>query len=245
MLQTQNYKKISLALVFVSMMSCSKTTDKDALKDTQLCLNSAPASEAMGCLDKISSDMSPQAYKLRCSAVFIAQGYGSPTSFIDALDKINDSSGSCTSGCSSTIGAISALTFKNVDNTSAPQRTQSNSAADQAFNYCSLSETGIYMQISSLFKIGTYAANAVYAISGTISDDSIQNAISSGAIPPSDMGSLTIATYNASCQNLDKASDSTKKYCEELGVAVDKGSNPTVVGNCMIYLLTNSATTCP
>lgn len=235
---SKNFQRSFFALVALATLtftfSCAKSTDKDALKEVQLCLNSSAPSEAMACTTKIESDLSPQAYKLRCAAVFISEGFNTPSSFITALDKINQSSGGCTSGCSSTVGAIAALTFKNTDNTSATDRTRSENVANLAFQYCTLSQTNIYMQISSLFKIGTMAANLVYALSGNVvpTADQIEAQISN--LPAADIGNMAISTYNATCQDLTNASDSTKKYCADLNAAVTTGGgDPTAVGNAL------------
>lgn len=237
-------KNVSLVLVASAFLfSCAKS-EKNDLKEAQLCLNTSEGSDAMSCMDKISSNSTPQAYKLRCAAVFISEGFRSPTSFIDALDKINNNSGSCTGGCSSTVGAISALSFKNVDNTSPTDRARSESIANLAFSYCSLAETNIYMQISSIFKIGTLAANIAYLTNGgtTPTEDQIKTAIS--GLPDAEVGQLVTSTYSATCQDLEKASDSTKKYCEELGVAMNAGGSEANIGACLKGKLANPNYVC-
>lgn len=225
-------------------MSCAKS-DKNDLKEAQMCLNNSTPSTARSCLDKISSDSSAQAYKLRCAGIFISEGFNTPSSFITALDQINNSSGGCTGGCSSTITAVSSLTFKNNDNTSSTDRARSNSIADEAFNACSLSGTSIYLQISSLFKIGTYAANIAYQANGgaTPTADQIKTAISS--ISDSDMGAIASTTYASSCSNLTTASDATKKYCAELGAAVNSGNSQAAVGACLKAKLADPNHVCP
>lgn len=244
MFNTKNIKVIGLFIFAQLVFSCGKS-DKNDLKETQLCLNTSESAQAMSCLDKISSNQTPQAYKLRCAAVFISEGFRTPSSFIEALDKINNPTGTCTGGCSSTVGAITALTFKNADNTSATDRARSDEVASRAFNYCSLADTNIYMQISSLFKIGTLAANIAYLTNGggTPTEDQIKTAISS--LPAPEMGALVISTYNSTCQDLEKASDSTKKYCAELGSAVNSGGTPTDIGNCLIGKLADPNYVCP
>lgn len=224
------------------LFSCAKS-EKNDLKDAQLCLNSASGSEALACVDQISSDTSPQAYKLRCSAVFIAEGFKSPTSFVSALDKINNNSGSCTGGCSSTVSAISSLSFSK----SASDQTRSESVANTAFSHCSLAGTPIYMQISSIFKLGTMTANLAYQANGgtsTPNEDEIKAALSS--LPPAEIGELTISTYNSTCQNTESSSDAIKKYCKELEAAVNSPTGtPASVGSCLINKLIDPSFICP
>lgn len=242
MLPKNFIKKSSLLLTTTFFVfSCAKS-DKNDLKEAQICLNTAPPSEALGCTDKIASDQSAQAYKLRCAAVFISEGFNTPTSFIDALDKINSNSGSCTGGCSSTVGAISALSFKTGNNATTAEHDRSKSVANMAFSYCSLAETPIYMQISSIFKIGTLA----YVTAGVASptEDQIKAALS--GLPNAEVGDLVIATYNSTCNDIEKASDATKKYCQELSTAISLTDGTNVqVGSCLKKKLADPNATCP
>ena len=238
------FGKIALITGLCFIFSCAKS-EKNDLKDTQLCLNSAPASQAMACTNKIASDFSAQAYKLRCSAIFISEGFNTPSSFVDALEKINNPTGTCTGGCSPTVGAITALTFKNANNASATDLARSSASANLAFSYCSLAETGIYMQISSLFKIGTLTANLAYAASGGGALDENQIKTQLANLSNADMGSLAVSTYSATCQNLEKASVSTKIYCAELGTAVNSGGTEAAIGACFKAKLANPSSACP
>jgi hypothetical protein len=235
-------KQIILFSILATMFSCAKS-DKNDLKEAQICLDNSAPSEARACLSKISSNESPQAYKLRCAAVFISEGFNTSSSFIAALDKLTNPSGGCTTTCSSTVAAISALTFKNANNANAADRSRSNAAADEAFSYCSLAETNIYMQISSLFKIGTSTANSAYVAMGgaatgaTPTADQIQTAL--GTLNNTDMGNLAVATYGATCQDTSKASDSTKAYCAQLGASVKGGGTTDQIGACLKGKLAN------
>ncbi len=239
-----NLKLIFLLATSTFYFSCEKSNKND-LKEAQICLNSSSPSEARGCINKISSLQTAQAFKLRCAAVFISEGYNTPASFISALDQLNGTTGGCTGGCSSTIGAISALTFKNANNLSASDQARSQAVADEAYSYCSQAETNIYMQISSLFKIGTYAANIAYLSNGgtTPTPDQVRTALN--ALPDADVGAIVVQTYGATCQDVSNASDSTKKYCAELGTAVTAGGTQAQIGNCLKQKLANPNFVCP
>ncbi len=230
--------KTSLKYAFVIMTcafySCAKS-EKNDLKETQLCLNTAAPAQAIACTDKIASNNSAQAYKLRCAAVFISEGYNTPSSFIDALDKIN-AGGGCSGTCSSTVAAISALTFKNANNANAADRARSSASASLAFSYCGQSETPIYMQISSLFNLGTLAANQAYALGTTNpTETDIKNALAT--LPAADLGNIASSTYNSTCMDIEKASDSTKKYCAQLSSAVTPGGGADAIGTRLKALL--------
>lgn len=236
---------VSMVLTSFLFFSCQPSSKED-LKDAQLCLNSSAPADARGCLNKISSDTSAAAYKLRCSAVFISEGFNTPATFSDALDKLKNP-GTCTGGCSSTVGAINALNFHAGANlgSEATARARNLTVSSEAFSYCSQSQTGIYLQISSLFRLGTIVAMAAYQAngSGTPTDDQIKAQIS--GLDSATLGSIVNLTYSSSCQNLTTTSDSTKAYCTELGKAVSSGTTDVAVGNCLKIKLQNPASACP
>ena len=97
------------------------------------------------------------------------------------------------------------------------------------------------MQIASLFKIGTFAANIAYQTNGGVTPTPDQIEASIASLPDADMGALATQTYGATCQDTTNASDSTKKYCAELGVAVNGGGTQAQVGACLKAKLANPA----
>ncbi len=228
------------------LFSCQKASSKDDLKEAQLCLNSSAPAEARGCLTKIASDVSATAYKLRCAAVFISEGFNTAASFTDALDKLKNP-GSCSGGCSSTVNAINSLNFHKGTslNTDAPARQRNIDVATEAYTYCSLADTNIYQQISSIFRIGTLASMAAYQVTGgaTPTEDDIKTAI--GTLPDATLGSIAVSTYNGSCTDVTNASDSTKAFCTELGIAVNSKSGDAAIGACFKYKLANPTLNCP
>lgn len=244
-------KTAALLVTTTILFSCQKSATEN-LKDAQLCLNTSAPAGARGCLSKIEGDTSTLAYKLRCSAVFISEGYNTPASFITALDSLKTPTGTCGTGCSSTVNAVTALSFKSGNNVGPSQaaidsRKRNNDVAAEAYNYCQLSETPIYFQISSLFKIGTLASMFAYGsngLTGTPTTDQIKTAL--GQLQPADLGAIVIATYAASCKNIENASESTKTYCAELAAAQNSGNgSATAVGTCFQIKLSNPTAPCP
>lgn len=250
MSQTFKFKVLSAGLLIVLnviLSSCQKS-DKNDLKETQLCLNTATSATALTCLEKITSNNTAQAFKLRCAAMFISQGYTTPSSFTSALNSINGSG--CGGGCSSTVAALNGLNFHSGDPKTVPSdRTANETAANLAFSYCSQSETNIYMQIASMFKIGTLATNMAYATTGaagaTPTEAELLAAVA--ALPAADLGAIVNTTYAATCTNTTNASDEIKKYCGELStsIAATNGTD-AAVGACLQHIMANpGATTCP
>ncbi len=241
----KNCANLILAVSSLLILSCQKASSKDDLKDAQLCLNTSAAVDARACLSKIASDTSLTANKLRCAAVFIAEGVTAVT-LADSLDKLK-TPGTCTGGCSATVTAINGLNFHNGVNLSsdAVARQRNIDVAAEAFTYCSASGSSLYTQISSLFRIGTLASMAAYPLTGGAqpTEDQIKTAIAS--LDNATLGSIVTSTYSTSCQNLSTASDATKAYCTELSGAINGGSSPTAIGNCLKIKLQNPSAACP
>lgn len=231
----QSTKIILISLLTATLISCQKSDTND-LQNAQLCLNTAPASEAMNCVSKISDNTTENAYKLRCSAVFIANGFGSPSSFITALDQINNGSNnaSCTGSCSGSLAAMSSLNFGT---------TQSDlDEATLAFNQCNQSGVGIYSQISSIFKIGTLLAKTA----GSVDVGNLESAAAALTGASAEVvGEVVQATYTTACADTSKASESTKQYCAELSTAISGGATAQSIGECLLGKMADPAHVCP
>ncbi len=230
----QATKVICATFLTVSIFSCQKSETND-LQDAQICLNTAAASEAMNCVAKISSSTSENAYKLRCSAVFISEGFGSPTSFISAMDQIKNggNNAGCAGACSGSLAAMSTLNF-GIDSTAM-------TSANLAFAECSNSGVSVYSQISSIFKIGTLLTFT--AGSTNISNIEAAAASMSGAQAET-VGQVAQATYATTCQNTTNVSDSTKQYCTELSTAINGGATTAKIGECLLKKMSNPAFDC-
>ncbi|MBY0554406.1 hypothetical protein K2P97_07750 [bacterium] len=227
----KNYKlliALTATLASTTLFSCAKT-DTDALQSAQACLNNAAPSAAEACVSGISSNSSAFASSLRCSAIFISQGYNTPSSFLNAIDAIN-SPETCSGGtCSSTVNALVSFNFT------------TNLAATQAFNECSASGVKFYTQLSSLFKIGTEAK----ILSGFANPTAQQIADAIGTISDTTMGQIVTTTYSSVCTDLTSASDATKKYCAELKAAIEAPTSTTAgIGACLKAKLANPAAVC-
>ena len=225
------------------LYSCQKST-KNELSDAQLCLNTATASTALGCVGGISGNVEPLAYSLRCSAIFISQGFGDAASFVNALSSIN-SPGNCTTGCSSTVNAMYALTFKAAGVSSPTQLAANNAVAAEAFYQCSQADAKIYTQIASIFRLGTLTSMLAYGATpgAPIDENSLKLALS--GLTPTDVGAIVNITYVNTCQNTEKASDSTKAYCAELAKAFNGGATEAAIGTCLIEKLKNPSYSVP
>jgi hypothetical protein len=232
----QEITKIVLATLFIFSISSCQKSDVNDLQQAQLCLNTATAAEASNCVTAIASNTTENAYKLRCSAVFISKGFGAPTSFISALDQIKNggNAAGCTGTCSGSLAAMSTLNF-GIDGSAM-------TAANLAFSECSSSGVGIYTQISSLFKIGTLLTTTA----GSIDIGNIETAAAALTGSSAEVvGQVAQVTYSSTCLDTTNASESTKQYCAELSAAINGGATATAIGECLLKKMSDPAYVCP
>lgn len=232
---------ISTTLAILALPSCQKS-ETNNLQDAQLCLNTATPENARACLTSIESDKTAFADSLRCSAIFIAEGFGSPADLYDALQGMNPDSSSCTTSCSSTIGALVTFSFKSAGVSTPAERDANSATAAEAFTVCSQSDVKFYAQISSLFKIGTLATMAVGVATPT--PDQIQSIITS--LDAGTLGELVTTSYESVCSgDMTDAPDSTVSYCSELSTALASNNSNVDIGNCLKHILETGESSCP
>ena len=242
------YLKLRLiipALLIFSSTSCKKSELED-LKNAQICLNTSPAAQAKTCVASLSGDNSQLANALKCSAVFISEGFGTPTSLLSALDQITNSSGSCTGGCSSSIDAMASLNFDSGNLALLADRNANIATANEAVSFCAASGVKIYSQISSIFKIGTDLSMLAYATTGgaAINTDNLQSEITN--LNSLSLGNLVLTTYASACSgSTESQADSTAKYCSELSTAINGSASATIICNCMKIKLDDPNAVCP
>jgi len=237
-----------LVILFLLILTACQKSAVNDLQEAQLCLDHSAAADAMNCVAKIASDTSENAYKLKCSAVFISEGFNTPASFTGILDQLTSPTNShgCVGDCSSTLAAMNIFKFSSGDNTQAANRQKNNDTAAEAFSYCSSSGVKIYTQISSLFKLGTMLAMVTPSVvaGGSSSTADLQAAVSS--LPSADVGNVVITAYQQTCTSLSSsASDSMKQYCSELGTAFSAGATATSIGDCLKGRLADPSYVCP
>lgn len=247
MLKKTTTQIILFLLLSVSFFSCQKN-ETDLLQEAQSCLNTSPSSEAKNCVSKISTLSSPAAYKLRCAAIFIHEGFGAASSLINGLNDMNDPAGGggCTGNCSPTFTVISNFNFHSGDNQDATNRSRNIATANEAVEICAKTDSKAYVQVSSLFKIGTLAKMSAYLANPgqELTPAQIQTAVTS--LPPAEIGQLVTTTYNIACTNTSTASDSAKKYCDQLSQSIaTNGTDYAAIGSCLLAKINDESYVCP
>lgn len=234
-------KKLILGLYitisWIGLQSCQKS-EINNLQDAQLCLNTATAANAKACVAGIESNKTAFADSLRCSSIFISEGFGSPAELYNALNQI--------SGGSSTSSALVGFSFSGAGNSTPEGRATNSATATEAFTVCSQSDVKFYAQISSLFKIGTLTT--MYAnIPITEATDIATINAALDLIPNATLGEIVTTTYTTVCTNMaTDAPESTKEYCAELNLALTSTGSTDNIGSCLKARLKDpNLTACP
>ncbi|MBC7456721.1 MAG: hypothetical protein H7235_00470 [Bdellovibrionaceae bacterium] len=251
MLNSTATKITSLLLLSFVVMSCQKN-DTDLLQEAQSCLNTSPSREARNCVSKISSISTPAASKLKCAAIYIQEGFGAASSLINGLNDMNNPSGGggCAGNCSPTFAVINNFNFHSGDNLNSQNQAKNIATANEAVEVCSHTESKGYIQVSSLFKIGTMAKMSAFGalVSPTPGQEPTPTQIQAAIVglPQSEIGQLVTTTYSLACTNITNPSDSTKKYCDQLSGSIGTyGSNFSAIGQCLLGKINNEAYVCP
>jgi hypothetical protein len=230
----KNYKKLIVALTLITgtlfLTSCEEA-EEDLLKEAQLCLNKATASEALACVTKITSNTTQTAYNLRCSAAFIAQGKADADQILEALKGLSEP-GNCTGGCSPTVNVMTAFKFTDRD------------IANYAFDNCLKASSKIYTQLASIIKLGTIVYIRAFANTTPLQPvaDDFKEALTNDLLPQDvdDIGGAISAAYGIACSEpADKQSQGTKDFCSEVKKAIDGGSSDNDIGTCFVEKLKN------
>jgi len=208
-------------LTVAALTSCSKESELDTIKDAQRCLNTATTVTAQSCVSKLAALTTNQANQLKCAAYFIAEGYGTPTKLLDAVEAANGAS--CGAGCSPSVNIISQLSFSSIGNSNA------------AFNVCNSSGIAVYSQLSSLVQISTLVKTA--SASATTGAD---YAAVIATLDATTLGTLVETTFESSCTNQSGRGAALQVYCGQLSQALAETA-PVDVGACLKYKLTGAA----
>lgn len=231
-------------MCFGLITSCGPQSEKSLLQEAQLCLNEAPASEARDCVSKISNMTSASAYKLRCSAIFISEGFGGAAELVKNLDLI-ESGGSCTS-CSTMVPLMTVFSFNNHKDD--PNFQSRNIAtAEEAVSECTQTGSKGYYQVSQLFKMGTITQMKAYKPeidpNTVLTEDDLLAALDD--LNDEDLGDIAISTYQFTCTQTSNPSETMKSICDDFSQAIGPNiGNPQAVGECLKIKLKNTSDPC-
>ena len=169
-----------------------ETSEDDSVNQAQACLDKATdATSADACAAKVAGISGARAAVIRCSAIFIGQGFTTQsTKFLDAFNALKNKD----AGTNSTISMISYLSFSGTDMNDAIAK------ADAAVTHCT--ETGLegMIMFANMAKLSTNLKAAASLPAGaTPTPAQLQAAI--GGLDDETAGEVAIAVADNYCKD--------------------------------------------
>ena len=225
-------------LTLVSLTACESGEDR-SLSSAQACLDGATdAAQAQVCVDKVAGLETQDAYLIRCSAAFIANGF-TGQKIADAYTSISGGS-SNSSGYDPMVSIMAYLNFSS---------SNENFKAATAVNNCQRSGVKSMYQLASAAELSSTLAQLT-TISAQFDpqnpEESLQdiiNNINDGTFAPTNdqltaLGNVATTVNTAFCDN---ATNPNKDVCSKLQTAiVDAGMNggtPADLATALLALL--------
>lgn len=199
-----------LAILTLLTAACESDEDR-AVSQAQECLNRSTQATVNSCASYVEGFSSEKAYAIRCSINFIAEGFSDPTKLTNAVNAMNDSSGSS----SPMLGLLGQISFT------------SEAAANQAFSNCSLSGSDGMKVLAAFVKMATTLNMAVGGAGAAKTPEDLAAAIQSNAGDAS-LGAAVLAAESVYCKEGSSTYDS--QPCQDMRAATANNSDPTAVG---------------
>lgn len=204
------FQKCILLTIFGLALNACEDKSETNLYRAQQCINTATSDNVNTCLNFISTQNSPRAYVLRCSAAFISQGI-QEESIVQAVEDIDKRDGG-----NPTAPALAALSMSNT------------TAAQTAVDMCRRSESLSLLAIANFSSLATSMGSLLAFTPGTSAED-IQNLIDTydDSLKTDEekapLGQAVIDSQDSLCNPKDGLFKGTKA-CEDIDQAVS--SNP-------------------
>lgn len=228
-----------LALSLSLLFSCQGTSREESeVVSAQSCLDRlklSQSSEALNCVANLTDIDTPQANMLKCSALFIKQGFSDPSRLAQVADQMTKSGAQGSNGTAAVIGLMA------FSGSSAQQESE------DAMTYCQKSGSKGMTLLASLTSVAT-ALSAIGDIINQCTGDSIDmnncaNEVRDNICTSSsaDLGSVALVTYSTSCSGVEL----TNPMCEAYRIATNNGQNqnPTEIGDTLKDYI--NGTPCP
>ncbi|GIL18457.1 MAG: hypothetical protein BroJett040_22080 [Oligoflexia bacterium] len=222
----KSFIALSSMVVLAILSGCGQKKDVDKIAEAQSCLDASTAATAVACMEKVDGLSTEASYLIRCSAMFVQEGFSNPTKLAQAVNNMRGT------GASSSASVMSVLAFSYAGT----DQTTNYANATAASNYCSLSGSKGLIMLATISKLASAAnyvnsANCGGAGDMTAALTCLKN--NSTAVS-SDLGTVMITTYQASCATVN---DSNKLFCDQFSTAITNAggtSNPSAVANAFL-----------
>lgn len=230
---------IGLVTSLLNLSCQSANTTEALLISAQTCLDKLPQTDsanALNCVAAINDLTTPQASILKCSALFIKQGFSNPEKLTQISEQMKNSGSNSND---STFVVIGLLSFTGADK---------ESEAAKALEACSKSGSKGMTMLASLSSIATSAGQFANIIDKCTAEGAVTSDCATevrdgvcGAESAS-LGQIAITTYQISCSGDDLTNPMCQVYKEATLNGTD--TNSTTVGNRLQTYL-NQENACP
>lgn len=215
-------KRLTIILAAISMtLSACQETDQDRVADAQSCLDTSSSTTAGQCISMVDGIYSKGAYLIRCSGLFIQEGFMDASRLESAMDAIEGGGGS-----SDSQAMMAVLSFRNFGSASANSQ-----AAQNAVNYCNKAGSKGLVMLASVTSIATTSAAILNNTNPDQTDISngLNAIVTAGAGSPEAqaVGNAAIAAYDANCAG---DGGSFGQFCDQFESAMSGLSNPGDIG---------------
>lgn len=221
-------------LIFVAFIAGCESKEDVAIAKAEKCLNTATSTTAMDCVSGLSSYTNEKAYLLRCSALYLKNGF-TGTRLLEAFKNLKNSGGTDPMAI-----VMSTLAFSTI------------AEANEAGTYCSMSGSVSLERLSDMTKMATIIPITMGIIpsSGLTEGQmltAIQNmrdGIQGGTLTADQLAALpglaTTISESASNYCYEGSSYSSNVVCTNLNTAIQSGgSNSDLVKSLLDQLLVN------
>lgn len=222
---------------FLFLFSC-ESSENQALSAGMDCVDKARTTpDATRCLNLVSGLSSEQAYLIRCSANFIAQGFTGKR-VADALTDLDENS-----DVDPALMTLSLFVFP-LTSSSSPHRIA------KVMENCEKSNSHSMTQLATLALLATTIASVASGLEDLLDSDfdpsnpdaikNLKDALDQLVAEPEDakseeIGIVAVIAHDAYCTDSDF---SDTEICDDLGQAIiDGGNDPKLVGEKLLELL--------
>lgn len=222
------FKFLSIFLFFTFLFLSCETNEQDAINRAQQCLDEATPGNAYNCKLHIVGLESKEAYGIRCSANFLAEGLDSgsmATAFV-RRDKTTTSQNPL-------LGMMGVLAFRSMV------------VANETYSHCLKSGLSSFVMFASMARMSTKIAQySVVTISQTAkpTQEEMQDALNALIVDSASndenkelIGESAVAISSTYCT----PENASSKVCQDIASAVNSGSSNIDIGNLVIENLQN------
>ena len=194
------------------LVHCSGKKDADKVAEAQVCLNSSTQSTAADCVSKVDGLDSPGANAIRCSAIFIQQGFSNPETVASIANTAKNGTGS-----SSTAAIMGAFAFRAL---STPIANYNQS--QQALTYCSNAGSKGLAFLATTAGLATTANYLTTITAGCTSTNDVTAALNclkgaNNASADSAVGTVVLSAYTVNC--VGTQSGANQEFCSQFTTA--------------------------